>query len=433
MKSRSLEKVWLVQPAAVATPSPLTEKIRLHVGQGWEEDRFYQQVPLALLIAARWFPGARLHIETLDGPFSPAPGMDLVLLTAVTSQANRAYEIARQSRECGVPVGLGGVHASVLPAEAATHVDFVFRGELEGVLPEFLEDFQAGEVGKTYGPRDPGTLWHVMPAYELLSGRDLRVVPVQTSRGCPRDCQFCSVPTIFGKSLRRKPAEQIRRELLAIQRVFPDSSRVRLLLVDDNLFLDPPGVRQWLPQLQQTGFSWSTYSDLTLARDEALLHEAKAAGLTHVFCGLESVSPRVLEGISRFKKALLPDYWQAIQTIQQAGVGLFASFILGFDEDDLQSVPAIKEFLDRQPLFRAAFGLLVPYPGTPVHDKFVAEGRLLTRIWDHYHEWDLVFRHPHLRREQLVAMVLELYDHFYSRESGLARIRYFKEIQRSRS
>jgi radical SAM superfamily enzyme YgiQ (UPF0313 family) len=221
----------------------------------------------------------------------------------------------------------------------------------------------------------------------------------------------------------------LEKELQVIEELFsPQTSS--LLFVDDNLFLDEKFAFALMEMLKKSPFVFSTYTDIRLGENPQLLAAAAEAGLTHIFCGLESVVSSSLRPMSGLKGRLVTHYAQYIHNIQKAGVGVFGSFILGLDDDDQSTFANLEKFLAETPLYRASFGFLTPYPGTPLYERKRQEQRITSSNWSEYFEWNVVLDHPILTKQQLVEGVKNLYDFFYSKPMGLKRIRYFKSLKK---
>jgi radical SAM superfamily enzyme YgiQ (UPF0313 family) len=423
-------KVALVYPKHI--PSEGEKKISKLIGglsNRWKGDKFYLQTPLSLLIAARFIDGeVELFLEGKK-EFIPDKKYGLVIFSFMTCQCNRAIELANECRKLDIPTACGGIHPTFDFENMKRYFDFVFIGEMEETFPRFLEEFKNGRKdGIYYGNRE-NVNWSVIPRYDLIDFETQSIIPIQLTRGCPYRCEFCSSSRVFGVKFRKKSYEIIKNELELINRL-ADGRKIHLLFVDDNLFLDREYSIEVLKLFSNYDFTFSTYSDIKIGSDEELLSFASKAGLKYIFSGLETTNSTSIKDVSGMKMRILSKYPQYIEKIQSAGIGVFGSFIIGFDNDTIETIDGIKDFLSETTLYRASFGFLTPYPGTPLFDRMKSEKRIIGKDWNEFTEWNLTIKHPTIDGEVLRGKLVELYNFFYSKEMGLKRINYFKKLWR---
>jgi radical SAM superfamily enzyme YgiQ (UPF0313 family) len=327
---------------------------------------------------------------------------DLVGITSLTITAPRAYEIAARYRQQGVPVVLGGVHATLCPEEAARYVDVVFQGEAEGGWPLLIRDLEAGTLRARYSGEASGLRGLPLPRRDLYRHRYfLRLV--SASRGCKYRCEFCTLWKLDGGGYRARPVDEVLQELAVA------ANRRPLLFSDENVFTD----RQWalalFRGLAERGFRqpYAIQASLNIADDPQVLSALKQSGCMTVLIGLESVSEESLrvmrKGVNL--KIGVAHYREKIARLHDQGLASSGTFIFGSDGDGPDIFERTVEFVLEAGIDIAHFGLLTPFPGTDLYDRLVREGRLLyTNFPEDYRRFDLrtaIFRPRKLAPEQL--------------------------------
>ncbi|NDY43119.1 B12-binding domain-containing radical SAM protein [Dissulfurirhabdus thermomarina] len=329
----------------------------------------------------------RIHDET-RAPLRRLPAADLVLVTTLTSTAARAYEIADAYRAAGVPVVLGGVHATMLPEEAAPHADAVVVGEAEPVMERLVADAAAGRLRPVYRAETRPDLDDLpVPAVHLLSRRHRFFMGgIQTSRGCPQRCNFCSVPATFGRRLRVKSLGALDRELAALARV----TRRRLFVVDDNFTLARERALAILELFRRHGFRWMGFSNLAVSEDEDFLRALRRSGCLSLFIGFESLHAHALfHKNDRYHDPA--EMRRAVARIHAHGIGIQGSFIFGFDGEGPEVFEETAAFIQETGIELPAVNILTPFPGTALFDEMERAGRLLHRDWSRYDMSHVVF------------------------------------------
>lgn len=357
------------------------------------------------------------NIEDLDFDAD----VDLVGLTALTPLAPRAYAIADRFRARGVKTVLGGFHASWLPQEAGRHVDSVVVGEAEAIWPRLLEDFGNGGMRPLYRADPLAEFKGVLPPRrDLLKGkRYLFTSTIQTTRGCPFACEFCSVTQFFGNRYRLRPLDEVAADLDAIKAHAKGNDF--LFIVDDNVVGHPGYAKQLFALLQRYDFKWLSQASLTFARSDELLKAAQRSGCLGMFMGFESLEQEALEKLNKpFNR--VQDYAEAIRRIHDHGIGIQGSFIFGYDWDTPASFDRVLEFTIANKLESVLFTILTPFPGTEVFRRMDAEGRLLTRDWALYDMAHAVFRHPTMAPEVLEENFLRVNRAFHGWGSIFKRL-----------
>lgn len=342
----------------------------------------------------------------------------LVGISFVTPLAARAYEIADEYRRHGAKVVLGGIHASALPEEAILHADAVVIGEAENVWASLIEDFRARRLRKFYRSERYHDLRGLpVPRRDLLKqGMTLSPLSIQTTRGCPFGCHFCSVSRFFGGTFRCRPVEDVVREIRAAE-------HKNWLFIDNNIIGNQPYAKKLFQELIPLGISWAGQSTVLIAKNAELLKLAAKSGCLGLFIGFESLDDSNLreagKGINKVK-----EYEECLKKLHDHGILVFASFIFGFDHDDKGVFERTVDFLIRSKVVAASLPVLVPYPGTKVYQQMEEEGRILTKDWSKYDYGNAVFRPKRMEPEELEEGASWAACEFYSRSSIISRAAY---------
>jgi radical SAM superfamily enzyme YgiQ (UPF0313 family) len=319
--------------------------------------------------------------------------VDLVGITGMIMHSKRAYEIARAFRERGIPVVMGGPHASSLPEEAKQHADAVVIGEAELVWREVLEDVQKGRLKPFYkADRFCSMKGLPFPRIDLLR-KDAYMTThcVQTTRGCPYQCDFCYVTHFFGKTYRCRPVEEVIQEVSRLDGDF-------IVFVDDNIAGNRLFAKELFTRLKPLKKKWASQASLTLTRDRELLRLAAESGCVSLFIGIESLSPDNLKEVNKsFNRTY--EFEESLKLIHDHDIMVLAGFIFGLDHDDEGVFERTLRFCEKNRIELPSFFLLTPLPGTRLFQKMESEGRLLHKDWSQYNGATVVFR-PKLMTEE---------------------------------
>jgi len=359
---------------------------------------------------------------------------DLVGISTITPTATSSYRIADHYRAQGIPVVMGGPHATCLPEEALQHADFVIRGEGETALPRLVQALNGNaKLGDV-----PGLAWMSkgithqnpvalpvedldslpFPDFSLLdSGKGKGVtgglvratLPIQTSRGCPYDCTFCSVTQMFGRQYRRRSTRSVIEELSHY-----DPALRTPFFYDDNFAVSSTRAKELLREMiaRRLGFKWTTQVRADIAKDSELLDLMVEAGCYGLYIGFESVNPGALE---EMKKNLSVDEMRsAIRELRRRKIHIHGMFVLGFDSDTPQSVRSTVSFALSEKIDSAQFLILTPLPGTELYRSLQNEGRILDRRWDEYDGHHVKFRPVGFSPWALQKAQIDAHARFYS-------------------
>jgi radical SAM superfamily enzyme YgiQ (UPF0313 family) len=361
-------------------------------------------------------PGVQMRLvdENVE-PVDLDEGADLVAISCLTASAPRGYQIADSFRARGTPVVIGGIHASVLPEEAAEHADAVVIGEAEHQWPEVFADFAAGRPRQFYRtPHRPELKDLPLPRRDLLrTDRYLTVNIVQTARGCPNGCSFCSVSSTFGRRYRFRPVTEVVEEV----RSLPSD---HVAFADDNIVAKPRRAKELFEALVPLNLQWVSQGDLSATKDEELLSLMARSGCIAIFVGLDSLSKESLIAANKRPNTKM-DYDKAVKAYNRHGIDVVGSFVFGFDPDEPDVFQKTEAFAERLKLSAAHFTVLTPFPGTSLYEQLKEEGRIANTDWSRYSMGHVVYQPRKMTAEQLRLGRLYAYSRFYSLPSILRR------------
>ncbi|MBN2414728.1 radical SAM protein [bacterium] len=385
---------------------------------------------LATLMQKRGWQADVIVEENEEIDFSRIQDADLVGISTITSTAPRAYAIADILRSKGIPVIMGGPHVTFLPGEALEHCDFVVRGEGEQALTAFVDQWEgkrAWEAVPNLSFRKDGNPIHTqslpliqdldavaVPDAGLLqkSSKSIagkRVIPVQTSRGCPFNCTFCSVTGMFGKKFRYRSKENILAELRHY-----DSSKNEIFFYDDNFTANRSRAKALLRAMIREGFrfTWSTQVRADIAKDRELVELMYRAGCRIVYIGFESVNPESLEAMH--KSQTVAEMREAVKVLRKQKINIHGMFVYGFDTDSWKTVKATVRFAKRMRLMSTQFLILTPLPGSGFYRQLEREGRIVLNDWNLYDAHHAVFRPSGFTMAELQRAQIYSHTRFYS-------------------
>ncbi len=309
---------------------------------------------------------------------------DVVAISCLTSNAYRGYRIADAFREKGKIVVMGGIHPSLLPDEALEHADAVVIGEAEGVWEKILDDIESDKLQERYHEPNPDLDRYIPKDFSTLSKKRIyNLVPLQTSRGCPYDCDFCCVTDIFGKKIKLIPIQHVVRDI-------KESGGRNFIFLDDNIIGHKKYARELFTALIPLKIRWVGQSSISFANDIEMMKLAKQSGCKGLFIGLESVVESNNHQYTKLKS--LEDTKRSIKKILRMGIIIQASVIFGFDDDTHETFRKTINFLRKNRISLASINALTPYPGTRVFEKFKEAGRLLHEKWEYYDHHTVVFQ-----------------------------------------
>jgi radical SAM superfamily enzyme YgiQ (UPF0313 family) len=361
--------------------------------------------------------------------------IDLAAISSYSAQIDEAYELADRCRALEIPTVIGGPHVTAMPEEAAQHCDAVVIGEGECSWLEVLKDAEQGRLQQYYRPDsggfDLGTA--PMPAFELLDISKYNRLTVQTSRGCPHQCEFCGSSVLLTQKYKQKPVARVLDEISRIRTMW-DSPFIEF--ADDNSFVNHAYWKELLAPLKGKGLKWFAETDISVADDEELLDLMRETGCAQVLIGLESPIKAGLQGLelrNDWKSRKFPFYKEAIRTIQSHGITVNGCFVIGLDGQTTDVFDQVFDFVREAELYEVQITIMTAFPGTPLYARLEREGRLLQpRNWKKCTLFDINF-------EPALMSVAELHDGFkrlgvelYSDEFTRWRRGRLRHVMRSR-
>jgi len=360
---------------------------------------------------------------------------DLVGLSSFTARIDATYALADRYRALGVPVVLGGLHVSLMPDEAQAHADAIVLDGAEGAWPELVEDFKAGRMKRRYqGLRKdvfkPDN--YAKPRFDFLAERPYNRVTVQTSRGCPINCEFCAASLRITSSFQQKPVPLVIDELRSATEAFEQPF---VEFADDNTFVNKKWGKALLREMAPLNLRWFTETDISVADDPELVDLMADAGCKQVLIGLESPNQGGLMAIDphNWKAKRYDRYLSAISRLQAAGITVNGTFVLGLDTHTTEIFDELYDFIRASNLLEVQLTVQTPFPGTPLYHRLKREGRLLQdRFWDKCTLFDVNFRPAQMSVEDLEDGFACLATKVYSDAEFNRRKRHYMNLSKAR-
>jgi radical SAM superfamily enzyme YgiQ (UPF0313 family) len=384
--------------------------------------RTWQMEPLPPALIAGLTP-PEVEVRFYDDRMEPVPfdePTDLVAMSVETYTAKRAYQIATEYRRRGVPVVMGGFHASLCTHEVERYAESVVVGEAETLWGEVLDDYRHGRARKLYQAAARPSLRGVKPDRRIFRGkRYLPIGLVEAGRGCHFRCDFCAVQTMFGATQTRRPTDEIVAEVAEIK----DRNRL-LFFVDDNITSNPAQAKELLRALVPLGVRWVGQASINAAHDEEFLDLLARSGCQGVLIGFESLDPDNLKAMDKTFNTMRGGYEQALANLRRHGIRIYGTFIFGYERDTPASFAKAVAFARDHGFYIAAFNHLTPFPGTSLYRRLEAGRRLLFESWwlDARYAYNKVpFRPERMTAEQVEHGCVEARRSFYSWPSILGR------------
>ncbi|ABQ24592.1 B12-binding domain-containing radical SAM protein [Geotalea uraniireducens] len=353
-----------------------------------------------------------VDVQLLDDRYSEIDydaGYDLVALTTTIATATRAYAIAADFRKRGIPVVMGGFHASLQPEECLEHCDAVVEGEAEYIWPELLEDFRAGRMKRRYkADRFHDLKGLPAPRWDLLDRRKYLApfLPVMTTRGCPFQCSFCEVPVVYGTKYRHRP----------IGEVIEDMRRIptrKIQIVDDNIAGSREYAKELFKAMIPLKVRWSCLWTINTSRDTELLDLAMRAGVAHVNIGVESISQSSLGTINK-RQNNVREYVDMLREMEKRRIFYSLNFMFGLDEDTPEIFIDTLDFLKQVKAPMVFFNTVTPREGTPMRRQLIKDGRIINPMGDRYVGMECLFSPRNMTAREVEEGVWNCFREFYS-------------------
>lgn len=341
----------------------------------------FKMIQLSLPLLAAMTPDYH-SVSIVDesfAPDNPDEDVDLVGISVLTDLASRAYQITDDYRRRGAKVVLGGIHPTVLPQEALQHADAVVQGEGELVWGKVLSDVENDRLQKIYRSEDKTELEGLpIPHRDLYPHLSFKsytpvAVGVETSRGCPYDCEFCCVSQLMGQQYRIRPISEVIAEIETIQ-------HRTLFFADDNIALNRRKSKELFREMVPLKCRWVGQGAVDLAEDMELLQLMKASGCEALLVGFESVQRDTRDSMRKLNKLKI-GYDEVIRRFHGAGISILGAFIFGFDHETKDIFDQTLEFVMKHHLDMLQLRILTPYPGTGLYERLLRENRLIEPNW----------------------------------------------------
>lgn len=354
-----------------------------------------------------------VHNQTIDFDID----VDLVGITIMTQTAIRGYQIANEFKKRDKTVVFGGIHATVLPNEAILFGDAVVIGEVEnGLWEKVINDALEFRLQKFYKLDNYPVLDnYITPRRDLIktSAGKFGIAPVETSRGCPYKCDFCTVPNSFGSKQRHKSIDLIIKDIESIQ-------EKAIFFIDDNITISKKFAKELFTRMIPLRKTWVGQASINIVNDKELMIFARRSGCKGLLIGFESMTET---GICKYKKTFstFDENVDAVKKLQDNGIMTMASFVFGLDDDGPQVFENTYNFIRKaKPAFLQACAL-TPYPGTDVFTRMKQENRILTDNWNQFDAKKVIISPKSMTTAELQAGYTNIKDQTYSYKSILTR------------
>lgn len=427
-------RIALIAMSGIRAHNPVLTELGLTLPGFVERGKAIASLPsLSLLTLAALTPERHEvdYYEVADiNDLDELPECDLAAFSSYTAQVKDAYQLADRYRQQGVRTVIGGLHVTCLPDEALQHADAVVVGEGEVSWPRAIADAEAGRMSGIYRPDgvDFDLADAPVPRYDLLDADRYNRLTVQTQRGCPWRCEFCASSILLTPHYKQKPVDRVAAEIAEIRRIWDEPF---IELADDNTFVNKHHGRDLVETIGEFDLHWFTETDISVAEDPQLLRLLAESGCRELLIGLESPTVEGLEGVEmkrNWKRRQVEKYREAVGTIQSHGIAVNTCFVLGLDGDGPGVFDAIAEFVDDTNPFDVQITVLTPFPGTPLYDRLLAEGRIIEPgAWEKCTLFDINYIPKNMTIAELAQKGLDLAKRLYSKEATTRRRQAFKE------
>jgi len=342
---------------------------------------------------------------------------DIIGITVITGTAKRSYELAGEFRRRGITVVLGGPHITLVPDDAEPHADVLMVGYAEDTWPQMLRDFQADKLQPRYTQSPELSLaGRPRARRDLINGGKYAKTHVfEATRGCTHRCDFCVVPFAWGRKPYQKPVAEVIDEIRS-------TAARRAIFIDLNLIADRNYAAELFEALIPLKLVWAGLVTSLLARDDALLDLCARSGCKGLLVGFESISHSSLKGVHKgFNTPELYAEW--IDKFHSHGIAVNGTFVFGLDDDTPDVFEKTAQFVIDTSIDLPRFAILTPFPGTALHERLAAEGRITTRDWELYDGQHVVFQPAQMSADTLQQGNMDAWKQVYSYASIARRMR----------
>ncbi|MCK4364582.1 MAG: B12-binding domain-containing radical SAM protein [Thermoplasmatales archaeon] len=341
---------------------------------------------------------------------------DLVaIMKCYTMYAFRAYEIADKFRKKGIPVIIGGWHPTAFPDEAKQHADSVLIGEQEGIWLTILKDVEKKQPKSFYKAEKYLEAENIPPHQSNIKISPFPTGRLEVGRGCPQDCEFCMTPVMHGTDYRLRPIDTVIEEIKTIK-------QKTILITEPSITLDPEYAKKLFKEMKPLNKKFFCFGHTdVLNKDEELLKLSAEAGCLAWWIDFESFSQETLNSLGK-KTNKIEEYASAINKIHSYGISVIGTLIFGLDTDTLEVFNETRKALKNLEIDALEVNIVCPLPGTPLFEKLDKQGRILTKDWPKYDDFNIVFQPKNMTPEELWIKSHEVAKEFYSYPDYLKRI-----------
>ncbi len=380
-----------------------------------EDSAYLPRMGLGVLASLTPDSDEIIYTDDLVKPFDldkDVKDVDLVGISVDSKTARRAYDIAGRYRARGVKVVMGGIHPTACPEEALEHCDAIVTGEAEDAWSELLADFKRKQLRAAYRPEFPNLAGRPFARRDLFTSK--KYVPfqvVQTMRGCPYPCEFCSVSTANGPTFRFRPADEVIAELKTLGKL--------ILFADDNVMVHRQYSKELFTKMAELDKHWVGQCSLAGVKRLENVKLMAESGCKALFIGFESIDEETVKFTGK-RQNKPSQYKETMEMLHEHGISTWGSFVFGFDTDNPEIFDRTVEFGIEMQLTMALYAILTPYPGTALYRRLLAEGRLTDPKWWLRHDHDAgspYYIPKKMSREQLREGWVKAWTKFYSYSS----------------
>jgi radical SAM superfamily enzyme YgiQ (UPF0313 family) len=353
--------------------------------------------------------------------FNEIKDADLVGISSITSTSTRSYKLISEIKKINpdVPIVMGGAHPTFMPEEVIENgSDYAVRGEGEKTIIELINAIEGKcaledvdglsfiKEGKFIHNKDRELIENLddmpFPDWSLLENhKEINYIPIQTSRGCPYDCKFCSVIKVFGRKYRFRSVNSIIAELKYLLKTFEGTKAKRVFFYDDNFSANKTRTKNLLKKIIEQNIkmpTWFSQDRLDISEDEELMELMVKTGCKRIMAGIESVNPATLKEYKKGQK--VEDIKSSIEKLHKHGIGVHGMFVLGSEHDDIDSIKKTMSFIIENKIDTVQIMILIPFPGTEIYNEYKAQGRM---IFDGAKNWYLFDGHHVVFQPNLIS------------------------------
>jgi radical SAM superfamily enzyme YgiQ (UPF0313 family) len=380
-----------------------------------EDSAYLPRMGLGILASMTPPEDEVIYSDDLVRPFDISRDLkdvDLVGISVDSKTARRSYDIADAYRQRGIKVVMGGIHPTACPEEALSHADAVVVSEAEDLWPVLLKDMKRGELQPIYKGPLPNLGGRPAPRRDLFTSK--KYIPfqvVQTMRGCPYPCEFCSVSTANGTTMRFRPADEVLRELRSLGKL--------IMFADDNVMIHRAYSKDLFTRMIPLKKHWIGQCSLAAVKRLENIQLMAASGCKGLFIGFESIDEETVKFTGK-RQNRPSQYREVMEMLHEHGISTWGSFVFGFDTDSPDVFERTVQFGIDMQLTMALYAILTPYPGTALYRRLKAEGRLTDERWWLRRDHDAgspYYIPKQMTREQLREGWVRAWTMFYSPRS----------------